>query len=515
MEIEDQLKKLFESLGSKFVKVSFILSELDISEISRDIAQRGSIYSIDSMIKLYIYKRVKAIMSFNALIRSLSEEDALNLGFHRDTNNNIMLPKKRTFNYFSSNHKSLINKLNLIASKVTSISLDNNIALDLNLLEKTTNNANSEFQKSQAVKETIRLIKKLVYPKINIKISKNAKVTTKDLLDILVHVAYSHDFINDGCATFKTEERKIKVPNPDTILYHFKKFDSVEDTEEIFRNVFDFIFNFAKSNYRLLNRRELDIAIDTHQIPYYGKNLYPNFTKGGIAEGVGTRKFLNFITCSIVVGGKRFAIDAIPMHPVDSLEELVEKIIKRAKSKIKIRHCYLDRGFDRTEVVKVLKRNNVKFLMPKIKSYTVKAWYDKSKDCKARVIKDFKIGQNTNVNLILVDDKKGIKRAFSTNLDIPEQLAHYLFSFYKFRWGIETSYRQIDHDFLARTTSRNFNLRLFYFLFSVCLYNLWVLVNLCVSLKIYGRLSQTPIISAKLFAVLLYKFREDYIDPGG
>jgi len=150
----------------------------------------------------------------------------------------------------------------------------------------------------------------------------------------------------------------------------------------------------------------------------------------------------------------------------------------------------------------------------KIKSPTVKSWYDKSEDCKARIIKDFKIG-NEITNLVLVDDEDGVKRAFITNLDIPEQLAHYLFWFYKFRWGIETSYRQIDNDFLARTTSRNFHIRLFYFLFSVCLYNLWVLVNLCVSLKIYGRLYEKPVITAKLFAVLLYKIQEEYPDPGG
>jgi len=80
--------------------------------------------------------------------------------------------------------------------------------------------------------------------------------------------------------------------------------------------------------------------------------------------------------------------------------------------------------------------------MPKIKSPTVKAYYDKSEDCKSRIIKDFKI-KDVTANLILVDDEEGVKRAFVTNINIPEQLTHYLFSFYSKRWGIETKYRQL------------------------------------------------------------------------
>ena len=66
----------------------------------------------------------------------------------------------------------------------------------------------------------------------------------------------------------------------------------------------------------------------------------------------------------------------------------------------------------------------------------------------------------------------------------------YLYKFYSKRWGIETGYRQIDHDFKAKTTSKNYHIRLFYFLFSVDLYNLWVLVNIVVSMTIYGRNSK-------------------------
>ena len=106
---------------------------------------------------------------------------------------------------------------------------------------------------------------------------------------------------------------------------------------------------------------------------------------------------------------------------------------------------------------------------------------------------------------ILVNDEEGIQRAFITNLRIPVQLTHHLYNFYSKRWGIETSYRNLDHDFKAKTTSKNFHIRLFYFLFSVALYNLWVLVNIVISMALYGRLTDKPIITAKLFSVVLYR----------
>ena len=510
--ISNELNKFFDSCKNSLLRVSYISKNIILPEFNLNSKELKFLNK--SLINLYLYKRVKGISTYPELVKSLTEEDALNLGFYKNNNNQIILPKKRTFNYFLQKNKEITNDLDKLAEKILYLATKNNIVLDIEIVKKAIKSKKEEvYKKRQAVKETIKLIKKLIYPKVEIKINHNAKFTTKDLLDILVNVAYSHDFINDGCSTFQEQNSGLNIPNSDTVLYHFKKLDSVDKIEVMFRNIFDFVFNFAKKNYSLLNRRELDIAVDIHKIPYYGKNISHNYIKGSYEEGIGTNKFFHFITCSIVVSGRRFTIDAIPMSPFDTLEDLVDKLVKRAKSKIRIRHVYLDRGFDSTKVIDVLNKNRVKFVMPKVRSYSVKSWFSKSEDCKSRVIKDFKIGDNTKINLILVDDENGIKRAFSTNLDIPEQLTHYLFKFYSKRWGIETSYRQIDHDFLARTTSNNFHIRLFYFLFSVCLYNLWVLVNICVSLNIYGRLPETPVITAKLFAIILYKIREE--DEGG
>ena len=69
--------------------------------------------------------------------------------------------------------------------------------------------------------------------------------------------------------------------------------------------------------------------------------------------------------------------------------------------------------------------------------------------------------------------------------------------FYSKRWGIETSYRMIKY-FRSKTTSKNPVVRLFHFLFGVCLYNLWQLANLKGPI-VPGQITQKYDIPAKIF----------------
>ena len=511
-KIENQLNKVFVSLNSKWIKVSFIISQLDLSLLNK--RESYSKYYLESIFKLYIYKRVKGLGNhYEKIINYFKEnsEEAIQLGFLKNIKNNLIFPPKRTYNDYLKNKitEDQLKQLDFIAEKILTLANKNKILLDIEVVKKTLKNKKKSTDR--VFKETTKLIKKLVYPQIDIKLRHNAKFTTKDLLDVLVHIAYSHDFTTNGSNTFQELYPDLKVPTGDLMLYHFSKFNSVEKVKEMFISIFDVIFNFAKQNYKLLNRRKVNIAYDTHKIPYYGDKNDPFVTEGKPERG--TNHFYQFLTCSIVVAGQRFTIDAIPIHKLDNIHELIDKSLERVKRKINIDKAYFDRGFDKCKIINTIKKHNIKFIMPKIRTETVKSWMRKSENCKARVIENFEIGKKEKaiVNLILVDDEEGIKRAFITNFKIPEQLTHYLYFWYSKRWGIETSYRNLDHDFKARTTTKNYHIRLFYFLFSVCLYNLWVLVNICVSLTLYGRLSEKPIITAKLFAVVLYRIV--YEDP--
>ena len=128
------------------------------------------------------------------------------------------------------------------------------------------------------------------------------------------------------------------------------------------------------------------------------------------------------------------------------------------------------------------------------------------------VIKDYEM-KNTLFNVVVVDDEFENKRAFATNIDFNENdvgLSERLFYLYGKRWGIETSYRVKKHSFRPQTTSKNYFIRLFYFLFSALMYNLWLLADILICLALLGIFNGKHIITSKYFGNMLLS-----IDPGG
>jgi putative transposase len=357
--------------------------------------------------------------------------------------------------------------------------------------------------------EAVKMVKRFVYPIIVIPIRNNTNITTKDILDVLVHVASDNSFCFDGTKKFRYLHKDKHLPKGDTILYHLSKLHK-RYVHSISEKVLDAVFHFAKKEYAIIKNRLVDIAFDVHEIPFYGcKDLW--YVLGGKYQN-GTSYFCKYVTCSIVVSGRRFTLDVQPLTPKDSLQKILDKMIIRVKSKVHIGICYMDRGFDRISIYHVLKKHHVRYLMPKALSSTVKQWMDKAEGAPAYIVNNFKIGSKNNfvyTTLVLVDDNEGIKRAFSTNLRIGIQIAHKLYYLYSKRWGIETAYRQMDKDFKPRTTSKNYNLRLLYFFFTVILFNFWVLVNICISIKKYGKIIDKPVISGKLFLAVLLTVQVD------
>ncbi|MDI6721106.1 MAG: hypothetical protein QMD85_01855, partial [Candidatus Aenigmarchaeota archaeon] len=83
----------------------------------------------------------------------------------------------------------------------------------------------------------------------------------------------------------------------------------------------------------------------------------------------------------------------------------------------------------------------------------------------------------------------------------------YLFGLYSRRWGIETSYR-MKKEMRAKTTSKNYIIRLFYFLFSTLLYNLWILMDSIISKSLLGRIIEKHLVTEKMFATVLFGIME-------
>jgi putative transposase len=351
-----------------------------------------------------------------------------------------------------------------------------------------------------------RLVKDAVYPYMRMKRRHNTVYADEDFLDMLTHTAMTHDFTQNGSRTFQLQ-RPEKTPSSKTVLYHIGKFGSKELLER-FDGAFEKIFEIAKS-YGVF-KNAVDLAIDFTDMPYYGdKN--DTMIMGG-KKHKGTHFSYRFITLNIVVDGLRFTIMALPRSAFTTDEKLVRKLLICAKEHVMIRYVFLDRGFFNSKIINTLQDLDVKFLMPatanpKVKELAVKGDMPAIHDY---VMKGHQ-KHYAKFKLVVAEDDKGLVGAFATNIDVETGREADLFTLYGKRWGIETSYR-VKVDFRPRTTSRNYAVRLFYFLFSTCLYNLWVLANMFLG-AIAGKFFTRPVITAKMFGIMLYTFH--YWDDGG
>ena len=186
----------------------------------------------------------------------------------------------------------------------------------------------------------------------------------------------------------------------------------------------------------------------------------------------GTDKCYKFITINIVENGKRFTLLALPVGHFNTKEDLLTKLIYYAKQRVKINRIFLDRGFFDSKSIETLRRHHTKYLIPCTENPRIKKIMTVMSP--PTIIKDYEM-KNTRFNIAIVKDENNLCRAFATNIDFNENeagLSERLFYLYSKRWGIETSYRVKKHSLRAKTTSKNYYVRLFYILFSVLMYNL-------------------------------------------
>jgi IS4 transposase len=160
---------------------------------------------------------------------------------------------------------------------------------------------------------------------------------------------------------------------------------------------------------------------------------------------------------------------------------------------VKINRIYFDRGFFDSKAIETLKRHHIKFIIPCSENPRIK-----------KIIR---------FNVVIVKDEHGIKRAFATNIDFNENepnLSERLFLLYSRRWSVETSYRMLKHSFWMKTTSKNYFIRLFYFLLSTFLYNTWLLSDILICFAVFGHMQETYIVTSKHFIAILFD-----VGPGG
>jgi len=511
--IEKEIYKTFEKFkDKKNIKIADFLKEFDVTSF-QTCRYRKIKFPYESLFKLILFQKLKGIKFHTKLTKYLKRNpsEKFKLGFTET-------PDRTQIGYFV-NHilndetKKLID---FTVSKIEGVSEKFGILLDVKTFqsekqEKETKERNQYYLKNDKTKEICRLFKKRFAPFINLNLKNNTLYKENQFIDLLIHMGMTKDFAENGSKTYK-ELRGQYNPDADTLLYHLKNYTDTKDLHRMFTTLFEIVWEMTRKINLFDIRKHYDVAIDFTEWYFYGDRGAPMVV--GKEPERGTSKCYKFATINIVESGKRFTLLALPVGPFDKKEEILRKLLGYVLERIRIRRVYVDRGFCDSYSIKVFNSLHLKYLMPATKLPTVKKMLEITSA--PSIITDFEM-KDVTFNLVIVEEeeKNGemVKRAFATNEQFEENdvsLAERLFLLYGKRWGIETSYRVKKHSYLPKTTSKNYLIRLFYFMFSVLLYNLWILADILIWLALFGEIKEDHLITSKYFGTVLYM-----IDPGG
>lgn len=340
-------------------------------------------------------------------------------------------------------------------------------------------------------KQVSRSAFRLLRSHLDFELGATASFTDEELTQLLVRSGFDNEVANITAKRRRLnqpETTEIEIDRPDplakALLYHLRTMDA-DAVEPQFDRVQQDLFKQTTVN-RLFTR-PVDVAIDIHDWLFYGdeETDYVLNTK----RQKGTNRAFRFGTICVVVGGLRFCLDwrILPANDWRSKRQLVRSLIDAAREQIDIKHAYIDRGFYQAGVVKALNALDVDFL---VRAPAHAGPDDRTVDGSAVIDHNYEVRQRdrpyhkapVTYVAVPVDDKDEDENEFCfvTNMDVTEETATAYAVAFRRRWGIETSYRKVT-EFLPKTASPTFSVRLFYFSVASVLYNLWVLANLFIN----------------------------------
>jgi len=232
------------------------------------------------------------------------------------------------------------------------------------------------------------------------------------------------------------------------------------------------------------SKRDFNIAIDLTLIPYHGQPYEERKEIVRSAPKSGTTHFHGYATVSIVRDDRRYVVALRFIEYGEEMAEIVRWLIKRLKSlKIRIRRVFLDKGFCSKPVFKVLNQHKVSYVVPipvRGKSGGVRSLFQGQSRKTTYTFNSPKHGRYTVQAVVVQRYSKGRYGRHKSKwfayvvTGLPAGiLPAQVFELYRQRFGIESSYRQMNQ-VRARTSTRNPVIRLLLVGLAFVLFNLYI-----------------------------------------
>jgi len=290
---------------------------------------------------------------------------------------------------------------------------------------------------------------------------KGAWYDKRDLVELELHMAVMNSFAE---GTANCLRRQGEAPTSETLLDYVK---TLTCEEVLAQGEAQIEHSIKRLRLKGLRLKDVAVAFDWHDQPYYGK---PTSGMVGTQPKDGTCYAFSFLTASILTPGRRLVLCIVPLTSRIGLSTLVLGLIARVQKRVEdIGYVAFDNGFQDSELIKELQKRRVRFILPLRDTVKLKRrwrWM--------RYVKRFNYtSEGVEVDVVEAQDAKGWRYFLATNMTAsPKRILR----LYKRRWGIETSYRKIN-EFLPKTTSRSWTVRIFHFVLACLIYNAWVVLN--------------------------------------
>lgn len=230
-------------------------------------------------------------------------------------------------------------------------------------------------------------------------------------------------------------------------------------------------------------RGGLEVAIDSHDEPFYGKTPGLRAYTCKTRAKAGTTRFFRIASAYVIWREVRLTLALTYVLPEDTLPEVVEKLLNQLQQVgLHATVLYLDKGFCSGEIIRYLQRTQQAAVLAcpiRGKQGGIRAL------CQGRgsFTTDYTFTDGTTARLALVDTRvrdpktKRKQRKWLVfvlvHLDWTPQL---VYAKYRRRFGIEASYRLL-RQVKVLTNSRNPALRFFWLGLGLVMQNVWVLAR--------------------------------------
>jgi putative transposase len=299
--------------------------------------------------------------------------------------------------------------------------------------------------------------------------------TVEAVLTVLAYAAARITSLADACL------RLADAPDSDTVLGHLAR--QLPSMDLLDRRIRDTLVAHLP---RAVRRGRWVIAVDTTLIPYHGQ---PFADPAEVYRGQpksGTTHFHAYATAYLVKDGRRFTLALVGVRKGDTPDAVVRVLRRRVVATgISPKLFLLDRGFHTAGVVRYLRAARQPFVMPQ--PVHGKAPKDGRLTGLRAIRANHKTGwttytwKPTGQRRVTVDlavlrrkrkDRRG-HRAFLYACWGVRTTPAAVYRIYRLRFGVETSYRQMNQARI-RTTTRRPVLRFLFVAVALLLRNLWV-----------------------------------------